>query len=92
MPVIMRRASSKAPTSQGLDIAARHFVYKLLDAIRSSASSWHAVTPLGEAEATASRAVELGWVVIRHEGKGRARAIWTALTDEGRAVARKGLR
>jgi hypothetical protein len=91
--VVIRRANSKAPTSQALDVAARYFVYKIFDATREhAASSWQPVRHLGEAAATVSRAVERGWISIRHDGKGRARELWAALTEEGRAVARKGLR
>ena len=91
--VAIRPASSKAPISEALDIAARYFLYKLYDASRGgTASSWQSVRPLGEAAATVSRAVERGWVVIRDEGKGRTKEAWAALTEEGRAVARKGLR
>jgi hypothetical protein len=90
--VVIRRARSKAPTSEALDVAARYFVYKPFDATRESTSSWQAVRFLGEVAATVTRAVEREWVVIRHEGKGRAKEQWAALTEEGRAVARKGLR
>src|SRR5690242_7799596 len=94
-------------TSEGLDVAARYFVYKLYDASRgtSTASSWQSVRNLGESAATVTRAVERGWVVIsaakpaasRDEGnKGKAKAkakeLWAALTEEGRVIARKGLR
>ena len=96
--VIPSAKSSPARTGEAADVAARHFVYKLYDAARgaSTASSWQSVRLLGEAAATVSRAVERGWVVIRDDGKGKAKAkakeLWAALTEEGRAVARKGLR
>lgn len=81
-------------------MAARYFVYKLYDASRGSptASAWQSVRALGEPAETVSRAVERGWVVLREERKGKAKAkatpkdVWAALTEEGRAVARKGLR
>jgi hypothetical protein len=91
----IRRANSKAPTSQALDVAARYLVYKLYDASKgtSMAPSWQSVRALGEAVATVSRAVERGWVVLRDDGnKGKTKEIWAALTEEGRALARKGLR
>ena len=81
-----------------MDVAARHFVYKLYDASRGSAvRPWQSVRVLGEVTATVGQAVERGWVIIRDEGtKGKAKAkpkeLWAALTDEGRAVGRKGLR
>lgn len=91
--MVIRRSQSKAPIGDALDVAARHFVYKLFDATRGSApSAWQAVRIFGEAAATVSRAVERGWVVTRHEGEGRASGRWAALTEEGRAVGRKGLR
>jgi hypothetical protein len=92
-------SNKPAKTSEALDVAARYLLYKLYDASRgtSTASSWHSVRSLGEAAATVSRAVERGWVVIRDDsntGKAKAKAadLWAALTEEGRAVARKGLR
>jgi hypothetical protein len=92
-------SNKPAKTSEVLDVAARYLLYKLYDASRgtSTAPSWHSVRSLGEAAATVGRAVERGWVVIRDEGnKGNAKAkaadLWAALTEEGRAVARKGLR
>lgn len=79
-----------------MDVAARHFVYKLYDASRGNtvSSPWQSVRLLGEAAATLGRAVERGWVVVRDDGKAKAKAkeLWAALTEEGRAVARKGLR
>ena len=91
--MVIRRASSKAPTGEALDVAARHFVYKLFDGSRgSTVLSWQAVRLLGEVAATVSRAAERGWVVIRDDGKGRAKERWAALTQAGRAVARKGSR
>ena len=87
-------SNKPARTGEVLDVAARYLLYKLYDASKatSPASSWHPVRSLGEAAATVGRAVERGWVVIRDEGKGKAKERWAALTDEGRAVARKGLR
>jgi hypothetical protein len=91
--IIARNKSKSAGTSEALDVAARHLVFKLYDAARDSrASSWQPVRGLGEVAATASRAVERGWVVVRNEGNGRTKELWAALTQEGRAVGRKGLR
>ena len=90
--VIPRAKSKAASTGDALDVAARHFVYKLYDATRRTMVSWQAVHLLGEVAATVSRAVERGWVVIRQEGKGRTKELWAALTEEGRAVGRRGLR
>lgn len=90
--MVIRPARSKARTSEALDVAARYFVYKLFDATRGSSSPWAAVGVLGEVAATVNRAVEREWVVIRHDGKGRAMELWASLTEQGRALARKGLR
>ena len=92
-PFLIPAAKSKPThTSEAVDVAARYFVYKLYDATRSSPVSWHPIRAFKEAAATVSRAVERGWVVVRAEGAGRAKQTYAALTDEGRAVARKGLR
>jgi len=88
-------SNKPARTGEVLDVAARYLLYKLYDASKatSPAPSWHSVRSLGEEAATIGRAVERGWIVIRDEGnKGKAKERWAALTDEGRAVARKGLR
>jgi hypothetical protein len=107
--IVIPTAKTKLKTSEGLDVAARYLVYKLYDASRgtSTAPSWQSVRALGEAAATVARAVERGWVVIRHgeaaairhegssKGKAKARSkddLWAALTEEGRGLARKGLR
>jgi hypothetical protein len=88
-------SNKPAKTSEALDVAARYLLYKLYDASSGpgTASSWQSVRALGEEAATVSRAVERGWVVIRDDSsKGKAKQRWAALTEEGRAVARKGLR
>jgi hypothetical protein len=96
---VIPTAKNSTKAREGLDVAARYLVYKLYDASRgtSTASPWQSVRALGEAAATVSRAIERGWVVIRDDGnKGKAKAKakerWAALTEVGRAVARKGLR
>jgi len=87
--------STKKPTSKtadALDIAARYLVYKLYVPGQAITGSWQLLSLLGEAAATVSRAVELGWVILRDEGQGRTRERYAALTDAGRQVARKALR
>jgi hypothetical protein len=87
------RNKSKPPrTAEALDIAARYFTYKLYVPGKAMTESWHLLSTLGEAAATIRRAVELGWVTLREVGQGRTRERYAALTDEGRQVARKGLR
>jgi hypothetical protein len=86
---------SKPPkASDAVDIAARYLLYMPLDASRGSLTgSWQSVRDLDEPSATVNRAVERGWVVIREDDRhGRAKKLLAALTEEGRAVARKGLR
>jgi hypothetical protein len=95
IPTARNRTNTKG---EALDVAARFLLYKLYEAARGTgtAPSWQSVQSLGEAAATVSRAVERGWVVIRDDNQGKAKAkakdLWAALTAEGRAVARKGLR
>ena len=86
------RSAKSFKTSDALDIAARYFAYKLYDASRGSTEPWHSIHAIGEVAATASRAVERGWVIVRDEGKGRATEPWAALTEQGRVMARKRLR
>ena len=98
--LVIRTAKSRTSTgSEGLDVAARFLLYKLYDATKATrtAPSWQSIRSLGEAAATVSRAVERGWVIIRdddNKGKAKAKAkdLWAALTEDGRAIARKGLR
>jgi hypothetical protein len=79
-------------TKDALDVAARYLVYKLYVPGRALTESWHLLSTLGETAATVGRAVERGWVILRHEGQGKAKERYAALTDEGRQVARKALR
>ena len=92
-PFFLAKAKSKSPrTAEGVDVAARYLVYKLYVPGRALTESWHPLSALGEAAATVARAVERGWVVLRDEGQGRTKERYAALTDDGRQVARKGLR
>ena len=92
-PFFIPRVKSKPPgTGETVDIAARYFVYKLFDATDGNPASWQPVRIFREAAATVSRAVERGWVIIRDEGAGRAKQPCAVLTEEGRLLARKGLR
>ena len=86
------RKSKPPRTAEALDVAARYFVYKLYVPGKALTESWHPLSSLGEAATTVARAVERGWVTLREVGQGRARERYAALTDEGRQVARKGLR
>lgn len=91
-PAAIAPAKSKSSSKvlDGSDVAARYLVYKLYDSTRSHlGGDWHDLRGMAERAETVARAVERGWVVIR-EDKGKARS--ASLTDEGRRVARKGLR
>jgi hypothetical protein len=90
-PFLIPTAKSKPTrTSEGVDVAARYFVYKLYDATRANPVMWQPVRAFREAAATVRRAVERGWVVVRDEGVGKAKQTYAVLTDEGRLMARKG--
>lgn len=77
---------------EGVDVAARYFVYKLYMPGRAAMEAWQPLSTLGEAAATVGRAVERGWVVLREEGQGKTKERYATLTDEGRMLARKALR
>ena len=80
-------------TTQAVDVAARHLVYKLFEATDGQPGEWKALGLIGERPETVARAVERGWLVVRVDGgNGRRKAQSAMLTDEGRLVARKGLR
>jgi hypothetical protein len=93
-PPVIRKTATKATSkiADVLDIAARHLVYKLYVPGRAMTESWEPLSALGEAAATVGRAVERGWVTLRDVGQGEKAERYAALTDEGRQVARKGLR
>jgi hypothetical protein len=74
-------------TLDGIDVAARYFVYKLYEATGGQPMQWQNLHVMGESAATISRAVERGWVVLQGSKPQERKA---ALTDEGRRVARKG--
>ena len=92
---LIPRSNKRPPThprALDVDVAARFFVYKLYDTTRGTPVTWQPVRALGEAAVTVRRAVERGWVIVRDEGTGRAKQTLAVLTDEGRVIARKGLR
>jgi hypothetical protein len=47
----------------GIDVAARHFVYKLYDT--ADGHQWSVLHGMRESAATVSRAVERGWVILQ---------------------------
>jgi hypothetical protein len=73
----------------GIDVAAKYFVYKLYDTTGGQRLEWHVLHGMGESATTISRAVERGWVILQGVGlKPLCRK--AALTDEGRRLARRG--
>jgi hypothetical protein len=84
------KGTSKATkTSDGIEVAARYFAYKLYEATDGQPMQWQLLHGMGESAATISRAVERGWVILQH-ARGKPLDRLAALTDEGRHVARKG--
>ena len=68
------------------EIAARYFVYKLLDATAGQPIQWATLRGMKESRATITRAVELGWVILDGTS-GKPLELKAALTDEGRRLA-----
>jgi hypothetical protein len=80
-------------TRSQLDIAARYFLYKLYDATNRQPGAWQVLGKMiGESKETVKRAVERGWVIVREDAVGGVKVRGGMLTDEGRRVARRGLR
>jgi hypothetical protein len=84
--------STPPKTADAVNIAARYFVYKLFEATDRRRMAWHSLRSMGEAPATVARAVERGWAIVQLISNGRVKEQRGCLTDEGRAVARKGSR
>ena len=85
--------SKQSTTAEVVDIAARHFVYKLYDATNGQPGVWQVLGKvIGERQETVARAVERGWIIVQEDDVGRIKVRSALLTEEGRRVARKGLR
>jgi hypothetical protein len=82
-----KRPSKVIKIRDGIDVAARYFVYKLYDFTRGQQIQWHVLHAMDESAATISRAVERGWVILQGNKPLERKA---ALTDEGRRLARRG--
>ena len=83
------KGTSKATkTSDGIEVAARYFVYKLYEATDGQPMQWQVLLRMGESAATISRAVERGWVILQ-DVRGKPLDRKASLTAEGR-LARKG--
>ena len=92
-PFFIPTAKNKpARTGEAIDVAARYFVYTLFEATNGQPGVWKVLREMAEKAATVARAVERGWVVVRDVGVGKAKVQSGSLTDEGRRLARKGLR
>jgi hypothetical protein len=90
-----KRPSKGVKIRDGIDLAARYFVYKLYDFTRDQQIHWHVLHGMGESAATISRAFERGWVILQPRSgakgvSGKPLQRNAALTDEGRRLARKG--
>ena len=73
-------------TGEGIDVAARYFVYKLYEATEGLPRKWRPLYGMGESASTISRAVERGWVILEDVG-GKPLERRAALTDDGRRLA-----
>jgi membrane-bound ClpP family serine protease len=92
-PFVIAAAKSKPPrTAEASDIAARYLVYKVYDATNGDPGAWQVLGKIGERLETVARAVERGWIIVQEEGVGRIKVQSGLLTEEGRRVARRGLR
>ena len=93
MSNFLEGAKRKQPkAAEGLDIAAKYFLYKLYDATRDRPDAWQALGNTGEQPEAIARAVERGWLIVRDEVVGRIKVRSGLLTDEGRRVARRAQR
>jgi hypothetical protein len=91
--IVVPRKSKPPPTAEALDIAARYFLYSLYDATNREPGAWQVLgKTLSESKETVQRAVERGWVIVRENAVGGVKVRSGMLTDEGRRVARRGLR
>jgi len=79
--------SKAAKTSDGTDVAARYFVYKLYEATDGQPMQWQVLLGMGESAATIARAVERGWVILQELSR-KPLERKAALTGEGRRLAR----
>ena len=87
-PVSAKRRAKVIKVREGLDVAARYFVYKLYEATDGQPKQWGVLFGMGESAATISRAVERGWVVLQYV-RGKPMDRMAALTEEGRRLARR---
>jgi hypothetical protein len=83
------KGTSKATkTSDGIEVAARYFVYKLFEATGGQPMQWQVLHGMGESAATIFGAVERGWVILQ-DVRGKPLDRKASLTAEGRRLARR---
>jgi hypothetical protein len=90
--LIFKTNGTRPKAGDAIDVAARFFVYKLYEATDRRPMAWHGLRGMKEEPTTVARAVERGWVVVRSDNSGKPSGQSGCLTDEGRALARKGSR
>jgi hypothetical protein len=78
-----------AKTLDPTEIAARDFVYGLLDAAPGHPMRWGTLKRMYESRPAIARAVERGWVILWGTS-GEPLELKASLTDEGRRLARRG--
>jgi hypothetical protein len=78
-----------AKTVDPTEIAARDFVYRLLDAAPGQPMRWATLKTMYESRTAIARAVERGWVILWGTS-GEPLELKASLTDEGRRLARRG--
>jgi hypothetical protein len=88
-PVSAKDRAEVIKICEGLDVAARHFVYKLYDTTDGQTMRWRVLHGMGESAATISQAVGRGWVDLQ-EVRGKPLDRKATLTDEGVAPGPKG--
>jgi hypothetical protein len=86
MPQAPKGRPKVAKIRDGIDVAARHLVYKIYEATDGQPKQGAALRGMAESAATISYAVERGWVVLQGSKPLERKA---ALTDEGRRLARR---
>jgi hypothetical protein len=78
-----------AKTVDPTEIAARDFVYSLLDAAAEQPMPWGTLKRMYESRTAIARAVERGWVILWGTS-GEPLELKASLTNEGRRLARRG--
>ena len=90
-PFFVATTSRKPPRTADADVvAARCLVYELFDATEGLPGAWHVLEKVTEErQATVTKALERGGIIIRDIGSGKKKVVSVSLTSEGRLLARK---